>query len=79
MVDIFWTSYQENHITKRHSVTLTDFEEAWLDREDGPELAHENGPYYESYGFTNSYRCLIMIWRWQDDGVWPITAYFEEE
>lgn len=80
MGDIIWTSYQQDHITKRHDVTATDFEEAWHDRNDIFENEHyEHGAYFESVGCTENGRILILIWRWQDDDVWPITAYSEEE
>ena len=79
MADIIWTSYQQNHITKRHNITAEEFEEAWEDRDtyfEGEDYIY--GIYYESVGCTND-RTLILVWRWQDDDVWPITAYSEEE
>jgi len=73
---ILWTGYQEKHITQRHGITATEFEEAWLNREDSFEGHHpRHGPYFESMGFTQSGRLLEMVWRWQDRDVWPITAY----
>ena len=76
---IYWTGYQERHITKRHGVEPNDFDEAWNRREDLYEFVHrKRGPYFESLGFTNKGRLLEMIWRWQNGDVWPITAYFVE-
>jgi len=79
LADIFWTAYQEQHITKRHGLSETDFEEAWDDRVDTFEGNHPNGTYFESVGFTNNGKLIEMVWRWQDEAVWPITAYFVEE
>lgn len=76
---ILWTSYQQEHIEERHSVGLAEFQQAWLDRDDLEEYPHPNGSYWQSFGFTDDGRLLELVWRWNGDAVWPITAYFPEE
>jgi len=77
LTEILWTSYQEAHIFVRHGVSDQDFMEAWGAREDfGGGDDPDYGPYTESVGCTLDDRVIEMIWRWQDDDVWPITAYF---
>jgi hypothetical protein len=81
MVKILWTSYQEEHIRVRHQVNAEEFEQAWEDRDQPMRGEHPRyGPYFEGYGYTDSGRCLYLVWRWQNpdeasDVVWPITAF----
>lgn len=85
MAQILWTNYQIEHIEQRHEITAEEFEEAWIDRDVPMESVHpEHGRYFEGFGFTDSDRCLYLVWRWQnqDEGpklVWPITAYEPDE
>lgn len=87
MTVILWTDYQIDHITTRHQVTAEEFEQAWLDRDEPMEVERihpRHGPYCEGFGYTDSGRCLYMVWRWQhqdeeSEEVWPITAYEWED
>jgi hypothetical protein len=78
VAEIAWGSWQRKHITERHGVSARDFDVAWHDpdRKDLATGRHViRGVYFVSIGLTAG-RPLKMIWRWQGDMVWPITAYF---
>jgi hypothetical protein len=85
MAEILWTSYQVEHIERRHNIIAEEFEEAWLDRDEHGSRVHpEYGAYFEGYGFTDAGRCLYLVWRWQNqdeesEEVWPITAFEPDE
>jgi hypothetical protein len=87
MATILWTSYQEDHITRRHGVAVEHFDQAWHNpgRDDFAEAVDdEYGPYFESLGYTDDGQLLEMVWRWQAQRpelgeLWPITAYFVDE
>jgi hypothetical protein len=78
VAEIAWGAWQRKHITERHGVSAHAFDTAWHDpyRKDLATERHKaRGVYFVSVGFAAE-RALKMIWRWQGDLVWPITAYF---
>jgi hypothetical protein len=78
--DILWGPWQRRHIAARHRVSAEEFEQAWTSRVDVATRFHAaHGTYYQSYGLTDDDRELELIWRWNDDTVWPITAFDHEE
>ncbi|MGH7813223.1 MAG: hypothetical protein ACREQI_04380 [Candidatus Binataceae bacterium] len=56
-----------------------DFDTAWHDpnRRDLSQRRHgKHGPYFVSVGWAGLGKPLTMVWRWQGNAVWPITAFF---